>query len=243
MNPLIISYASKGREDYLKMSETLYDSIKQHWKYDYLLYTQGGNRNCYNGIKLTEINKLPQPSWFDCRPHNEVPYQFKFGLIAYARELGYDKIIWVDSSISLAKCPMELLNKSNNGVMAFHNLGHELQYYISDNCIEKLSSNLNEVKQAKQTWGGCIGFDFNNEVAEQIFNTIVYMSVNGAFSEGVSSRSGFVAHRHDQAVMSVLFHRFGVKLYDYGNIVCFNPHGKEPFEYGKNYTFVYGKNT
>ena len=43
--PLIISFASKGREDYLKNSETLYKSVKEHWKYEYLFYTMDGNRH------------------------------------------------------------------------------------------------------------------------------------------------------------------------------------------------------
>lgn len=240
IKPLIISFASKGREDYLKMAENLYRSVKEHWKYDYLFYTMDGNRNEFEGMKITQINNIPQPSQWPCDTHSVTPYQFKFGMIDHAKELGYDKIIWCDSSISLSRGPLHLLDESNKGVMAFHNLGHETIDYISDDCIEAINSNIEEVKASKQTWGGCIGFDFTKETAISIFYQIIAASLNGAFNEGTSNREGFKAHRHDQSVMSVLFHRNGVKLYDYGNIVC-NVHAKEPFEYGNNFTFIYGK--
>ena len=234
--PLIISFASKGREDYLKMSETLYRSVKEHWKYDYLFYTMDGNRDEFEGIKLTQITELPQPSTWRCNPHNITPYQFKFGLIDYARELGYDKIIWLDSSISLAKCPLKLLEQTNKGVMCFHNLGHETKDYISPECMALMNWGALDV-YAPQVWGGCIGFDFTRKEALEIFNKIIDFSKWGAFNNSPS----YNKHRHDQAVMSVLFHRKGVLPYNYGHIVCANPHAKEPFEYGNYYTFKYGK--
>lgn len=234
MKPLIISFASKGREDYLKMSETLYRSVKEHWKYDYLFYTMDGNRDEFEGMKLTQITELPQPSTWHCNPHSVTPYQFKFGLIDHAREMGYDKIIWLDSSISLAKCPLKLLEQSNKGVMAFHNLGHELKDYISHECIELMQNMYFE--DAPQIWGGCFGFDLTNVDAYHMLKDIIYLSQNGAFKNSPT----FPKHRHDQAVMSVLFHFYGVLSYNYGHIVN-SIHAKEPFEYGNYYTFIYGK--
>jgi hypothetical protein len=235
MKPLIISFASKGREDYLKMSETLYRSVKEHWKYDYLFYTMDGDRDEFEGMKLTQITELPQPSTWHCNPHGVTPYQFKFGLIDHAREQGYDKIIWVDSSISLTQCPLHLLEQSNQGVMCFHNLGHETKDYISDECINLMRGFYSEY--APQIWGGCIGFDFTRECVDSLFELIIDASEYGAFNNSPTQPK----HRHDQAVMSILFHDWGVLPYNYGHIVCNNPHGKEPFEYGKYHTFIYGK--
>lgn len=234
--PLIISFASPGREDYLKMAEGLYKSVKEHWKYDYLFYTMGGNRDEFEGMKLTQITELPQPSTWHCNPHNVTPYQFKFGLIDHAREMGYDKIIWLDSSISLAKCPLKLLEQSNKGVMCFHNLGHETKDYISPECRDIMISNIDEIERSLQVWGGCIGFDFTKKEALYVFDDIITWSKEGAFDNS----NTFKNHRHDQAVMSIVFNRYGILPYNYGHIVT-NVHAKEPFEYGNYYTFVYGK--
>lgn len=232
--PLIISFASKGREDYLKMSETLYRSVKEHWKYDYLFYTMDGNRDEFDGMKLTQITELPQPSTWHCNPHSVTPYQFKFGLIDHAREMGYDKIIWLDSSISLAKCPLKLLEQSNKGIMAFHNLGHEIENHYSQRCVHLFDEQWSW--NAPQTWGGCVGFDFSKDKTIDIFKEIIRYSEWGAFS----NQEGYPNHRHDQTVMSVVFYNYGIVLYNYGHIVN-SIHAKEPFEYGNYYTFIYGK--
>jgi hypothetical protein len=39
------------------------------------------------------------------------------------------------------------------------------------------------------------------------------------FKDGESKRPGFVAHRHDQAVLSVLLYDFGIDLLPYGLVV------------------------
>ena len=235
--PLIISFASKGREDYLTMSENLYKSVKDYWKYDYLFYTMDGNRAEFEGMKLTQITELPQPSAWHCNPHNVTPYQFKYGLIDHAREMGYDKIIWLDSSITLNKCPLKLLEQSNKGVMCFHNLGHETKDYISNECLALLShKGYLQSNNPPQVWGGCIGFDFTNYSATRIFETIVIMSELGAFNNSSTQPK----HRHDQAVMSMLFNYYDVLPYNYGHILT-SEHAKEPFEYGNYYTFKYGK--
>ncbi len=233
--PLIISFASKGREDYLKNSETLYKSVKEHWKYDYLFYTMDGNRDEFEGMKLTQITELPQPSTWHCNPHSVTPYQFKFGMIDHAREVGYDKIIWLDSSISLAKCPLKLLEQSNKGVMCFHNLGHETMDYMSNGCINAMRINEYE-HNAPQIWGGCIGFDFTKKTALYLFDDIIWYSQQGAFDNSIH----YPNHRHDQSTMSIAFYRYGVLPYNYGHIVT-NIHEKNK-EYGNYYTFIYGKN-
>jgi len=235
--PLIISFASKGRDNYLEASENVYLSVKDHWQYDYLFYTMDGNRDEFAGMKLTQITELPQPKTWTCNPHSVTPYQFKFGLIDHAREMGYDKIIWLDSSITLNKCPLKLLEQSNKGVMCFHNLGFETKDYISPECLAILShEGYLQSNNPPQVWGGCIGFDFTKYYAKRIFDTIVIMSELGAFDNSPT----FKNHRHDQATMSILFHYFGILPYNYGHIVTNEHH--ENKEYGNYYTFVYGRN-
>jgi hypothetical protein len=231
MKPLIISYASKGREDYHKMSENLYLSIKQHWKYDYRLYVEQSDRNVFEGMHLI---KPP----ITMTPHSKTPYRFKYDLIMQALTDGYTHVFWCDSSISLSQCPLNLLLNSNLGVMAFHNLGHETIDYISDKCLHVLNANPNEYV-APQIWGGCIAFDFTKQQAQTALSQIIEASDNGAFDNSGSQRASFIAHRHDQATMSILFHRLGVVLYNYGHIICAPDINTK---YGNYHSFIYGKN-
>lgn len=213
---IIVSYASKGREDYLTMSKKLEESLQG---YPYRIYR----------------DELPTPKGVKCYTHSQTPYGFKFTIIQQLREEGYKRIIWLDSSMWVHKNPFELFDKSP--VIAFHNLGHDLGDYISDKAVENLG---NPDINIKQTWGGAIGFDFDNPKVISIFDQIIEQIELGSFQDGTSTRKGFIAHRHDQAVMSVIFERNGIELFDYGVIVC-NVHAKEPFEYGQDYYLIYGK--
>lgn len=216
MKDIIVSYASKGREDYVSMSYALEDSLKG---YEYRIYR----------------NELPTPKGVKRYEHKQTPYGFKFTIIQQLIEEGYERIVWLDTSMRLVKNIFELFEQTP--VIAFHNLGHDLAKYISDDAVKNLG---NPDINIKQTWGGAIGFDFTKDKAKEVYNEIIEQIELGSFNDGNSTREGFVAHRHDQAVMSVLFHKHGIKLFDYGYIVC-NIHAKYPYFYGDNYYLIYGK--
>lgn len=213
----LISLAIDGRERYTELSKGLEASIAKYWEYDTRLYKS-------------------YPSY--CTPHNVIPYKFKFDLIRKAKDEGYTKVIWLDSSIRLAHSSLTLLF-DDNGIIAFDNLGHPLWKYISDKACKLLGVSEAEVKKIPQTWGGAIGFDFTRDKACVIFEEICLASTSGAFEDGGSAREGFVSHRHDQACMSAIFWKHEIKLLPYGNIVA-AVHSKPPFEYGQNYSLIYG---
>jgi hypothetical protein len=158
-----------------------------------------------------------------------VPYFFKFTMIQTAREQGYTEIYWIDSSIILHKDITGLASP----IMAFYNLGHPLSKYISDEAVANLNC-ITYLSDIKQIWGGAIGFDFNQPITLVIYNKILEQAQMGSFNEGISTRKDFVAHRHDQAVMSVLFHDHKIHLLPYGKIVT-SPHHLPPYEYGQDY--------
>jgi hypothetical protein len=219
---IIVSFSSKGREDYNIWQERLHKSIIKHWDGDYWLHS------------LERDGLLPDTKQVKYKPHSECPYQFKLVMIDWARDNGYNEVYWLDSSLVLAKDITGLANP----IMAFHNLGHDLYKYISDTAQSNLAVTDEELKRIEQTWGGAIGFNFASILANRIFNDLIHQSQVGSFNEGTSTREGFVAHRHDQAVMSVLFHIHNIPLLRYGNIVTY-PHCQEPYEYGKDYYIIH----
>lgn len=172
---------------------------------------------------------------FDVTPHSQVPYKFKLELINKAVQDGYTKIVWLDSSLQLVRDVNELFNESAG--FCFHNLGHPLKKYISDVCASNLILSDEELEVTPQIWGGAFGLDFTNPDAHKILRALIRQSELGSFNEGSSDREGFVAHRHDQAVMSVIFKRYKVKMYDYGYITTAS-HCFDPFEYG-NHSYIY----
>lgn len=231
----IVSLASVGREDYNKGLMRLIKSCKNNWIHDTIFWSFNGWQppvDEYEGYTIRNCKGIqyPQPKAFVCSPHSEIPYQFKLGCIQIAREEGYDRVIWLDSSMEIIKDIDELFDKSP--VIAFDNLGHPLHKYISDTAVTNL--NCRNIMEIPQCWGGAIGFDFTNETAIKAFEQILHQSKIGSFNEGTSNRTEFIAHRHDQSVMSVIFYNLGIKLFPYGTIVT-GQHAQEPYEYGKDY--------
>lgn len=234
--PIVVSFASQGRENYNAGLLRLAKSLKTHWSGHIKLYSFDGYVDEYAGvpIELCGGAQVPQPSKFICSHHSQIPYQFKFGIIQKMREQGYKKILWLDSAMVMEIDCVALFERSSNGIIAFHNLGHDLYKYISDIATHNLNQSESTIKEIKQTWGGAIGFDFDNEIAANIFDEIVRQSQIGSFNDGNSVRDGFIAHRHDQAVMSVLFAQNNVELLPYGTIVT-HPHYLPPYEYGESF--------
>ena len=219
---IIVSYASKGRADYNIGQQKLYESILEHWDGDYWLHSKERD-----GI-------LPDPLLFKHREHNDVPYFFKFTMIQLAKEKGYTEIYWLDSSLRLRKDITGIASP----IMAFHNLGHEMSKYITDEAVANLNCNT-YLADIKQIHGSAVGFDFTQSITLVIYNKILEQAQMGSFNEGTSTRKEFIAHRHDQSVMSVIFHQHKIYLLPYGNIVI-NIHSLPPYEYGQDFYIIYG---
>lgn len=225
----LVSFSSKGREDYNVKLLPLLDSALEHWKGDFLIYSPDHWLDEYKGIK---IHKGYPPL---SATHEEQPYAFKLYAIMEALRLDYERIVWLDTSMALAKDITPLFGITGVGV--FHNLGHPLYKYISDEAMSILNVSENEVFNISQIWGGALFFDFSKQNANAVFLEICQAAEKGAFNEGGSIRDGFVAHRHDQAVMSVLVHG-RCDMYPYGRIVS-KEHAKTK-EYGDDYFLIYG---
>lgn len=197
MKDLIISLAVDGRESYSNFVLGLEKSITDfNWQGDVRIYKEF-------------------PDY--CTPHSEVPYQFKYDLVKKALFDGYSRIWWLDSTMRLNGNISDLFLMTD-GVVLFDNIGHPLYKYISDAAVDNIGIPKNKLKEVKQTWGGAIGLDFNTKKAEFFFGEILQQIRLGSFLESNSDRDGFVAHRHDQAVLSGLAYMNDIKLLPYGVI-------------------------
>jgi hypothetical protein len=164
-----------------------------------------------------------------------MPYQFKTALIQEAIEKGYQRIIWLDSSMQLKK---DLTPLFDSPITVFHNLGHPTWKYISTNAMILLGHVLypefefSDLQLIEQIWGGAFALDLTKDDAKGFFNDLKEYSVNGSFENGGSVIPGFIAHRHDQSVMSVLLTNWKHTMLPYGQILC-PPHDRTG-EYGTN---------
>lgn len=222
MKDVIVSFATKGRENYCGMLLRLIDSCLEHWPGDLLIYSPDHDLSEYRGVTIHK--SWPDPVGIKSYTHAEMPYQFKTALIQKAIELGYERIIWLDSSMQLKKDLTPLFDES--GLTFFHNLGHPTYKYLSNNAEALLTKagflgyGLVALGMMDQIWGGAFALDFSKPFAHIFFDNLKIFSLNDSFKDGSSDRVGFVAHRHDQSVMSVIINGYPHKLLPYGQILC-----------------------
>lgn len=206
---LIISLAVNGRENYVARQL-------------YLIKTLDIVPNCDRWI----FNEYPK----GVTPQDKVPYKFKYDLIKQAYEQGYKKVWWLDSTMRLINNPFLLFD--GREIVAFDNIGHPTYKYITDLAIKNLDCK-DYIKDVKNSWGGALGFDFEQPKTISILNEILHQSEIGTFDNGVGTHEGYVAARHDQSCNSVIFHNNGIKLLDYGVIAAKQHKTKDTYiQYG-----------
>lgn len=234
-NKVIVSFASLGRENYNQAQLRLIKScIDAGWYGDYLIRSLDGYCDHYMGVPIT-LGSYPPPAIYN---HAEVPYCFKPNIVKEAIDKGYKQIIWCDSTILLVKPPVgTLAHAAKYGVAAFHNLGHDLLPWVSDHALAKQNISESDLPGIKQIMACCICFDIENQMGQQIFNEWYAASRDGvSFQNYKSERPGFIAHRHDQAVMSLILHKHKIPLLPYGKLV-YEPHDTT-LEYGNEFEFI-----
>lgn len=247
---VIVSFASNGREDYRKSLLRLLDSCAKHWRGDVLVYSPDHWVETYRGYTIHK--GYPKPKAIKSFTHQEMPYQFKTAMIQLAVEQGYERVWWLDSSMQLVRSLEPLMETfkvfspggytgqvdvdpviEDRSIITFHNLGHPTYKYLSDNAKWLLNSYFDTnktLKEIPQIWGGAFMLDFTKENARNFFEMLKLFSLNGSFKDGPGTDPEFVAHRHDQSVMSVILSRYKHTMLPYGNILC-PPHDRTG-EYG-----------
>jgi hypothetical protein len=201
MNKTVVSFAD-GRGNYLKQLARLELSLKSVG-YD-------GNFkgiNDYGHIR----SKL----------HSEVPYQFKPKSIQKAREEFGGVILWCDSPV-YAKSNIDhaFAYIKEHGVMLFDNIGFTIGDYTSDACLSQHGMTREESFQIPMVMAACMGFDFDNPKAVELFDKYNLASDDGVSYMGswsnanceVSNDMRVQGTRHDQSVISILAHQMNIPL-------------------------------
>lgn len=197
---IIISAAVDGRDKYSEIVKGLEGSIVDAgWRGDVEIYKSF-------------------PDWVI--PHKSIPYAFKYQFIRRKLHDGYEKIIWLDSTMRLmpGKNILDLLlDDDGDGVIGFDNIGHPLEFYINDTAIKNIGP---FDISTKQLWGGALIFDFETDTAFEVLDEIIDQIMLGSFNDDNTDRPNFRGHRHDQAVLSAILDQMGIDLLPYGVIAA-----------------------
>jgi hypothetical protein len=183
MKRAVVSFANN---QYLSKLERLKESLKGKTDADIITFTE------YEQI--------------GCKPHSEIPYQFKPYAIQAAINMGYDSILWCDSPIVAIKdvSPVfEYIEK--HGYVFFNNVGHPLGKWSHDKALSYYGKTREEAMNIKQTMQCCFGLNMNDDNAKRFFDE--YIGVSENLYPGLWGNS-----RHDQMVASFVIDKMGLEI-------------------------------
>ena len=223
---VLVSYAKNGREEYTRSLRNLAVSLaKNNWPYEKRLFAfqQRPVSRCveeetdawktYGVEQIITVSTMPLRSKRFGKELHRVPYAFKYSAIQEAREAGFTRILWADSSlryIGNAEALAERLYASPSGVLCWTANTWPLTQYISKQCADNLGVTSEQIREIPQIIGGLIGFDFSKPTACEIFEEI-HACARVCFADStVGACEDFIAHRHDQAALSVILWKHGI---------------------------------
>lgn len=222
----LINFFSQGREDYCRGTERLIQSAKitgfngdilifsPHYNYDYVY---DGNIFTYKGYPNTE-------KYGECKPHKEEPYQFKAFAFQKALEMGYEQILWCDSSVVIFRNPEHYFKLAKEiGVVLFDNQGCLESVFTSDDCLDQMGCSYKYANTFFQIEAAIMLLDFTYWKTHDFFNDYIKYCIDGICLKGKSGskRPEFKAHRHDQSIASYIAKKHYINSINYGGWTYF----------------------
>lgn len=185
MRNAICSFAN-GNGNYMKSLARLSDSLRDNFDGDFISWVG--------------------ESSLGCPPHSENPYAFKVYAIRKALQMGYENILWVDSScyaIANVKPVFDHIDK--NGYI-MQEAGHMAGSWTNDETLAYFGITRDEaMKMPMYGNAGFLGLNASNKTAMEFFNLWEASMLAGMFKGSWSN------HRHDMSCGSIIANQLGMK--------------------------------
>jgi len=152
--------------------------------------------------------------------HKENPYAFKIYAFEEMRKLGYNQVLWVDSSVYAIKSITAIFDKINEDGYICQQAGHMVGRWTNDRTLEYFGITRDEAMQMEMYGNaGFLGLDFDQPIANDFFNRWKQSMLDGMFkgewvnhSRTESQDERCDGHRHDMSCGSIIRHQLGMKL-------------------------------
>jgi hypothetical protein len=180
----IISYASYNKT-YPQLLEFLLGRLKDTFK-GHVLYRIGGWPNMENG----------------CLAHSDCPYGFKACAFQEAYDLGYKKILWLDSLLNPLKDLTPLFDAIEKNTAMYRYDAYFSEKFINRNVLEAFNLTFDEVKSYKHMAAGIFGLNFHKPLAVEFLK---------AWHESeVTKKRGYFNHIPEQIPLTILLRQFNL---------------------------------
>ena len=150
--------------------------------------------------------------------HAEHPYAFKIHCLQHARNLGYDQVLWLDTS-AWAVAPLQpIFDIIDKEGYFFQNNGCMLGNWSNDNLLAYAGLSRDEAMDIPMVQGGFMGLNLKKEIGKNILKQLEEAYLNGVFHGAWHNRDRTesqdercLGHRHEQSALSAIVHFKGLK--------------------------------
>lgn len=149
--------------------------------------------------------------WYDKFPpgptHNEIPYGFKVSAIEYAKESGYESVLWLDSSVvPIASLDPVWEHIEREGYWFSQNYDYTVGQFCTDEALAIMQYTREEAQKIPLVIATAFGLDLRSSAGLQFFSWWKEYMLVGVFNGPRDT------HRHDQTAASVVCHRLEMNL-------------------------------
>ena len=165
-----------------------------------------------------------------CPQHSEQQYAFKVWALDEAISKGFDRIIWIDCRCRPVKSFEPIWGVvESDGAYCSQQGDAKLSQWCSDTALELFGITREQAASIPLLKGGVFGFNLDSQVGQALWREYKRLCLAGALNgphynrpgepmtrmgdkwQGhVSHDPGVGGHRHDEAVLSFLFWKFGL---------------------------------
>lgn len=205
----IITYVSYNKS-YTTLLEQQIARLKQTFR-GHVLYRIGGWPNMESG----------------CLSHCDVPYGFKACAFKEALELGYKKILWLDSLVEPLKDLTPIFDHIEKQTCVYRYSFFPFNDHVNQEILNDFQLSFEETKNYSHIAAGILGFNFKSKIAVAVINE---------WHDSVERKRSFYGNFHDQIPLSIILHKYHLENCAFGpNLVTFSENIDQPFFLRINY--------
>jgi hypothetical protein len=195
-----VAFVSYADGHYIPVQATLIKSIHKHHP-DAAVFS------------FHDLKTIGSPS------HQERPYAFKVYAVEYARKLGYDVVIWLDSPFRLIKPIDEWVKEIEKVGVYLQRDGWWCGQWANDNSLDYFGVTRDEAMTIPNVYACIMAFDFRHPITPVFFALWKTACENGAFcgkgnntEKTESQDERCLGHRHDQTCAELIAHQIKLPL-------------------------------
>lgn len=183
----------------------------------------------YGGWRVTgNVNGNPITPVTNERYRSDCPYTVKAAAFHWAREQGYDVILWLDCSVWAVKPIDGVLDHINHEGYYFWTSGYSIGQITGDHCLAYFGFTRDEAYNYPDCSSSMVGLKLSNPRAAAFLNEWLRSAEEGMWHgkrdpiQGINYDTDakldiqLVYHRQDQSAASCVIRKLGLKMWDPG---------------------------